>query len=341
VPYTAHRLGFAVKVLGKDGLRSHDTRRWQSGPHLAQSLRYLEAILEYLDAVDIRMYRFSSSLAPYASHPGLPGFRGQVRECRAELSRLGELARRRGIRLSSHPGQYTVLNSERPEVAGIARTEIEVQAELLDALGCGPEAVVVVHVGGTAGGRDAALSRFLRGHERLSEVARRRLVVENDDRSFGLGDVLQLHAACGVPVVWDALHHRCHDPEGIDDPEALALALDTWAPDVVPKIHFSSPRLDVDVKRTRSGRRIAEQIVVPPLRAHADLIDSVAFDAFVRETAGARDFDVMLEAKAKDLALVALREQLTRRGFAYEQGRLHVPAIARLSRGNASRTVAR
>jgi UV DNA damage endonuclease len=99
VPRTAHRLGFAVKILGKGGLRSHDTRRWQSGPHLAQSLRYLEAILDHLDAVDIRMYRFSSSLAPYASHPELRGFRGQVRECEAELSRLGELARMRGIRL--------------------------------------------------------------------------------------------------------------------------------------------------------------------------------------------------------------------------------------------------
>ena len=61
---TAHRLGFAVKVLGAGGLPSHDTRRWQSGPHLRHSLERLRAILDYLDANDIRMYRVATALAP-------------------------------------------------------------------------------------------------------------------------------------------------------------------------------------------------------------------------------------------------------------------------------------
>jgi UV DNA damage endonuclease len=49
------RLGFAVKVLGRPELKSHDTRRWQSGPHLSVSLRYLRDILAYLHEAGIRM----------------------------------------------------------------------------------------------------------------------------------------------------------------------------------------------------------------------------------------------------------------------------------------------
>ena len=75
-----HRLGFAVKVLADGGLPSHDTRRWQSGPHLSVSLDRLDATLDRLDALDIRMYRMASALAPYATHPDLPQFHRQLEE---------------------------------------------------------------------------------------------------------------------------------------------------------------------------------------------------------------------------------------------------------------------
>src|SRR3954454_22567129 len=124
-----------------------------------------------------------------------------------------------GIRLSPHPGQYTVLNSTDERVAALAAEELEVQAEILDGMGLGPEAIVVLHVGGAAGGTPTALDRFARGFERLSEAARNRLVIENDDRAFGLADVLALAERIGRPVVWDVLHHHCHDPERIPDTE--------------------------------------------------------------------------------------------------------------------------
>ena len=219
------RLGFAVKVLG-EGLPSHDTRRWQSEPHLRVSLERLEAILRYCDAQDIRMYRMVTGLAPYASHPDLPQFRSQPTDCAEELAAVGALARSLGIRLSTHPGQYTVLNSEDERVQRLAAEELEVQAELLDGMGLGPDAVVVLHVGGGAGGKDAAIDRFLHGFELLSDAARARLVVENDDRTFGAA---RRAGGCreriGRPVVWDILHHHCNDPDRIPDREALELAL--------------------------------------------------------------------------------------------------------------------
>src|SRR4051794_35440007 len=101
-----HRMGFAVKLLGDGGLPSHDARRWQSGPHLSVSLDHLQAILERLDSIDVRMSRMPSALAPYATHPALPQFHRQVEECGEQLSRVGARAAELGIRLSFHPGQY-------------------------------------------------------------------------------------------------------------------------------------------------------------------------------------------------------------------------------------------
>jgi UV DNA damage endonuclease len=322
---TEHRLGFAVKVLAGGGLPSHDARRWQSEPHLRHSLVALRAILDRLQRDDIRMYRMASALAPYASHPELWQFHDQVRECERELAAVGALARERDIRLSTHPGQYAVLNSEREEVLAAAAAEVEVQAALLDAMGLGPEAVVVLHVGGTAGGREAALGRFERGLERLSDAARARLVIENDDRAFGAADVLTLSRRTGLRVVFDVLHHRCHDPAGMPETEALARALDTWPAGVVPKVHFSSPRLDVTERKVRAGRRVERRLVLPPLRAHADLVDPIDFERFLRAgAAGGRGFDVMLEAKAKDVALLRLRAQLSDRGLPVSEGRIFV-----------------
>jgi UV DNA damage endonuclease len=307
------RLGFAVKVLGAGGLPSHDTRRWQSGPHLSVSLDRLDAILGYLEDNAIGVYRMATALAPYASHPDLPRFRDQPRACAERLAAVG--ARAAGVRLSTHPGQYTVLNSEDERVATLAVAELWVQAEIMDGMGLGPEAVVVLHVGGAAGGVPAGLDRFARGFERLSVAAQARVAVENDDRSYGLADVLALSRRIGRPVVWDVLHHHCHDPERIPDREALALAAATWAPGVRPKMHFSSPRTDVGERRRRVGRRIERTVALPPLRAHADLVDPIAFEHFLTHTAAGLEVDVMLEAKAKDLALLRLREQLAARGL--------------------------
>jgi UV DNA damage endonuclease len=307
------RLGFAVKVLGAGGLQSHDARRWQSGPDLSVSLDHLDAILTYLDTNAIRFYRMATSLAPYASHPELTQFRDQPARCAERLAEVGRRARELQIRLTCHPGQYTVLNSEDREVRRLAAVELEVQAEIMDAMGLGAESVVVLHAGGAAGGVDAGIERFERGFETLSDAARARVVIENDDRSYGLGDVLRLSERIGRPVVWDALHHHCHDPHGIPVPEALERALATWPAGVMPKIHYSTPKTAVEERKRRVGRRVERTLVLPQLRAHADLIDPIAFEQFLAQVPPGRDFDVMLEAKAKDLALLRLREQLRAR----------------------------
>ncbi len=313
------RLGFAVKVLGAGGLPAQDTRKWQSGPHLRVSLEALEVVVDYLQDNDISMYRMTAGLAPYATHPDHPEFHDQVAEARDELAAFGAKANAAGVRLSTHPGQYSVLNSERPDVVEGARRDLELQAELMDAMGLGPEAVVVLHVGGAPDGVGPGIERFVAGFDQLSEAAQGRIVIENDDRTYALRDVLPLAERIGRPVVWDILHHHCHDPEGIDDREALGLAMATWPAGVRPKIHYSSPRLDVEERKKKVGRRVERWLAMPQLRAHADLIDPIAFEDFVRRIAADREVDVMLEAKAKDLAVLRLRDQLADRGLHPEE----------------------
>ena len=87
---------------------------------------------------------------------------------------------------------------------------------------------------------------------------------------------------------------------------------------MTPKIHYSTPKTAVEERKKKVGRRVERSLVLPQLRAHADVIDPIAFEHFVTETAAGLDFDVMLEAKAKDLAVLRLREQLAARGVTVE-----------------------
>lgn len=298
------RLGFAVKVLGREGLPSHDTRRWTSNPSVSVSIEALHRILDYLDEVGIRMYRLSSDFVPYVTHPELPRFHHQLEEHELALRRIGRYARDRGIRLSLHPSQYVVLNAKDDEIRAKARWDLDVQARLLDAMGQGPEAVVVLHIGGVYGDKAASLERFVQGYETLSEPARRRLVIENDEAGYTVEDCLRVHARTGVPVVFDHQHHRLNTG-GLDAADAARRALATWPAGVVPKIHFSSPRLDA----REIGRGKVVRLEPPLLRQHADYIDPWTIADFLGAVRDL-DFDVMIEAKAKDLAVLKLQADL-------------------------------
>ena len=298
------RLGFAVKVLGREGLPSHDTRRWQSDPSVSVSIDALHRILDYLDDVGIRMYRISSDFVPYATHPDLPQFHHQIEEHALELARIGRYANRLDIRLSLHPSQYVVLNAQDDEIVGKAVQDLDSQARLLDAMEQGPEAVVVLHVGGVYGEKAASLQRFVDHFDRLTEPARRRLVIENDEMSYSVRDCLWIHERIGVPVVFDHQHHRLNTGD-MEVAEAARAALGTWPADVVPKIHFSSARLDA----RQVGRGRSTRLEPPILRQHADFVDPWTF-ADLMHALRDRDFDVMIEAKAKDLAVIKLRSDL-------------------------------
>ena len=136
----------------------------------------------------------------------------------------------------------------------------------------------------------------------------RRLVLEHDDTRFGVADILWVHERTGIRLVFDTLHHRLHNPDGRPPRDALAACLATWPPDVRPKVHFSSPRTewlvepgaDADVPQVRRTR----------WAYHADYVNPFEAIDFLHHAEGLREFDMMLEVRGKDLALMQLREDL-------------------------------
>lgn len=310
------RLGFACAVMGLD-VRAHDTRKWQSNPHLCVSLENVARILEYAHGLGIRMYRLSSNIAPYYTDPNRPQFGNQLEESRRELAGVGSLARSLDIRLSMHPGQYTVLNSPNEATYQAAMRELQYAAGALDYMDMPPDNKVIVHIGGAYGDKEPALARWIERYPLLPENVRARLVIENDDTIFNVADVLYVSGQTGVPVVFDNLHHRVNpstlpgEDTPLDETQALRLCLETWPAGQRPKIHFSDQRTE-DVQVRVKGKGVRTQAA--STGAHADYVDPAGFLAFI-ERAGGMAFDVMFEAKAKELAVVRVMDYLREQGL--------------------------
>jgi UV DNA damage endonuclease len=292
------RLGFACTVVSIT-VPAHDSRRPQNHPHLRVSLQYVEQILRYAAAQGIRMYRLSSNIAPYYTDLTRPEFGNQLAEAREELAATGELARQLDIRLSIHPGQYTVLNSPDERIVEAARRELQYATDVLDLMGQSNDNKIILHVGGVYGDKPAALARWIARYAALPERVRARLVIENDDRLYSVGDVLEVSTATGAPVVFDNLHHALNPTPGLPERAALQAALATWPPTQTPKTHYSDRRTTpIEVRRNGVVKQVK-----PSYGAHADYVDPARFAAYVQAAHGLPDFDVMFEAKAKDLAV--------------------------------------
>jgi UV DNA damage endonuclease len=181
---------------------------------------------------------------------------------------------------------------------------------ILDAMGLDENSVIVVHVGGVYGDAEASRARFVRAYLALPQAVRRRLALENDDRLFGMEDLLWIYRRTGVRLVLDVLHHACYNPRGYSLDAVLEAALTSWPPGQTPKIHFSSPRTELRVLMDNGRPRL--QMPLP--NQHSDFINPFEFIHFLRaaQRIATRPFDIMLEAKAQDLALLRLRSQLAR-----------------------------
>lgn len=289
-------LGYVAKNLTLDlttgrTLRLASLTEERVGEVIAANLDALERILAWNVERDIRAFRISSGLVPFASHPAMPldweaRFGGR-------LDAIGRLAVRERLRLSTHPGQYVVLGSPHEGVVERALAELEYHARLLERVSRF-EGGMTLHLGGAYGDPESAKRRFRAAFARLSPAARARLQLENDDRTYGAEEALDLAEELGVPMVFDFHHHRVlPGRDGAPGrPALLRRVLASWG-GRMPKLHLSTPR-------------------GPGQSAHADYIDPEDLRDAVRavdEVAPDVAWDLMLEAKAKDRALLALRER--------------------------------
>ncbi len=245
----------------------------------------LTRAIEQCTALGIGAFRINSQVLPLGTHPQAGYTMAQLDpsgEIRRAFRAAGRAARRAGVRLSFHPDQFVVVNSERESVVVSSLAELEFQAEIAALIGAD---VIVIHGGGKAGGAAPALARLEAGLRRLSRRARRRVALENDDRSFTPSDLLPLCERLGIPFVYDVHHHRCH-PDGLSVRAVTQRALATWR-GREPHFHLSSPRDGWDGANPRP---------------HADFLDP----ADLPREWQALSLTVDVEAKAKERAVVAI-----------------------------------
>lgn len=300
------RLGFAVRAVARPGLAGGAGRG--RPPHLSVALARLGDMLGYLAQIGVRYYR-----APLA----LPGAGGlaQLAECADQVDALAAALARSGVRVTVHMPLGLALSSPDGALAAEAAAAVEATAALLAALDAGrprgpAEGVMVAHLGAAAGDA-AAAARFAARYMALSARARARLSLEHEGAGPSLGQLLALHQACGVPVVFDALHWELHNPEALPLGLALGLALATWPPGSRPKAHLSSHRSEAHLLPGRAG---ASARVVPPRPGqHADFVAAGDLERLLRAARGLPPFDLMLEAKAGELAVARLRAEIARR----------------------------
>ncbi|MBZ9624279.1 UV DNA damage repair endonuclease UvsE [Clostridium sp. FP2] len=251
---------------------------------LEQNLIDLRQILENNEKYNIKLFRISSDIVPLGSHsineiPWHKYFQN-------ELNEIGEYIKKCGMRVSMHPGQYTVLNAEKEDIVEKAIKDLEYHARFLDALGVDGENKIILHIGGGYGDKVSAMNRFIENFKRLSLSVKNRLVIENDDRTFNINDLLFVSAEINIPVIFDNLHHECNHEMEIPIKEIMNRVAKTWKEeDGNPKVHYSQQDL-----RKHVG-------------AHSNTIIIKDFLEYYEEV---KEFniDIMLEVKDKDVSAI-------------------------------------
>src|SRR3712207_550835 len=171
-----------------------------------ENLEDLYKILEENIKNHIYFFRISSDIIPFASH--------KINDIKwwkifkNELDYIGRYIKYNNIRVSMHAGHYTVLNSPSQEVVVKSIADIEYHAKLLDSLGLDYTHKIVLHIGGVYNSKSEAINRFKNNFKKLSSSAKKRLILENDEKMYSIEDVLNLCNDINIPAVFDNLHHK-------------------------------------------------------------------------------------------------------------------------------------
>lgn len=250
---------------------------------LSSNLDALEHIIRYNIDNHIEMFRISSELIPFGSSPvnSLPWW--DIYSERFE--RIGNLIKKSGMRVSMHAGHYTVLNSPGGDVVDRAILDLNYHTRVLDCFGIGSEHKIVLHVGGVYNEKEQAIARFISNYQKLDDSVKKRLVLENDDKSYHVMDVLAISEVIKTPIIFDNLHNKIkQSPVDMDEIYWLEECKKTWRPeDGRQKIHYSQQNPN---KNTGS---------------HSDTIGIQEFMGFY-DRVDREDIDIMLEVKDKNIS---------------------------------------
>ena len=333
-----YRIGFACKImLGGDGLSRQAIKEQTERLNLkSTTVKYLNSSTEtkaydklwsvvrhnmfalrkqilYVSALppQLHMMRIGSEVLPMYTHeiwkkfynPGVMAF------VSSQLSEIGDLIRKNDIRISFHPGQFTCFSSDRPDVVERSIAEFEYHTDVLRMMGfCQKfqDAKCNIHMSGKLG-----VEGFLNAYNKLSSSAKHIITVENDEMSRGLDDVLKVRDH--LPIVLDVHHHWCRTGEYIDpSDERVKSVISSWR-GVRPTMHYSLSREALLVDHSKDVRSNLDKLLESgykkqKLRAHSDYMWNTATNEWIKGFLP--DFDIMVEAKYKNLASIKLFREI-------------------------------
>ena len=249
----------------------------------ANNLRTLDNIIEYNNENNIRLLRISSDIIPFGSNP-VNKIQWE-KEFAKEFYALGEKIKKYNIRVSMHPGQYTVLNSANEAVYKRAVEDLQYHTKVLNCLETDKKSKIVIHIGGIYDNKDESVKRFMKNYKLISGEIKKKLVIENDDNCYNINDVLNIGFALDIPVVYDVLHNKIN-PYNKEEKDSYYInkCKGLWrCYDGNVKIHYS---------QSGPGRK----------GTHSQSITVSEFMDFYNNIK--TDADIMLEVKDKNISAV-------------------------------------
>jgi len=303
-----------VQWLNRQPREVAEQRLWDIMVHNVQSYMNL---INYVGGLpnELRMVRLGSDVLPVYTQSDWSYFwrKPDVRKyCETNFANVGAKARELDVRLSMHPGQFTVLASDNPDIVDRSVEEFEYHTDVIRWMGYGrtfQDFKCNVHISGRQG--PAGIKHAV--DNRLSPEARNTITIENDENKWGIEHSLELVDTCAL--VLDIHHHWCREGEYIrPTDDRFARVIDSWR-GVRPAIHYSYSRNEAlpegfvhdtmpnFTTLLESGHKKAK------LRAHSDYYpNSVVNDYALSFLPYA---DIMCESKCKNLASIGLYKYYT------------------------------
>ena len=298
-----------VAWLNRQTKEVAEQRLWDIMVHNINSYSNL---IEYVGGLDngLRMVRLGSDVLPVYTEPTWSYFwrKDDVRAyCEKHFRPVGDLARKLDVRLSMHPGQFTVLASDNPDIVERSIEEFEYHVDVARWMGFGQQYQdfkINVHISGRKGP-----AGIIDVYPRLSTEARNTITIENDENSWGIEASLELRKQ--LALVLDIHHHWVKTGEYISPSDDRFLGIvDSWR-GVRPVIHYSVSREDYLEVHNVDDRPNMQQLLdngykKQKLRAHSDYMWNNAVNQWALQFW--EHADIMVESKAKNLASEKLYE---------------------------------
>jgi UV DNA damage endonuclease len=251
-------------------------------------------ILEWNARNSIQFFRIGSGIFPFIDHSALQYKITDLLDAVAiqnNLQAAGAFAKQVGMRLSCHPGPYTCLGSPTQQTVEKSLLGLKMHADLADLLGYGEEFAINIHIGGVYESKLETAKRFAEQYVKLPVAIQKRLTIENDDKEsmWSMSDLFELIVPLcpAIKLVLDIHHHRFCQRESLQ--EAARMAFSTWTGFCeIPKVHYSESRPDSRPQ------------------AHSDYITET-----IPSLSDSLEYDIMVEAKSKDLAVLEYRKKHT------------------------------